>query len=158
MQEITRWMEGEGVSVINHSVGWFYDGPGDGTSPTSESPLRAVDQAVAEDITWLNSAGNNGDRTWFGSYYDPDGDGVLGFNSWNDEVVNFPFRECRSYRFQLRWEDSWSGASTDLDLWLYDGSDDTYIPLSIDEQSGGSGHVPFEWGPLERFPTAITSA
>ena len=146
MQEITRWMEGEGVSVINHSVGWFYDGPGDGTSPTSQSPLRTVDQAVAGGITWLNSAGNNGDGTWFGSYHDPDGDGFLGFNSSNDQEVNFPFRECRSYRFQLRWEDSWGGASTDLDLWLYDRSDGSYIPLSVDEQSGGSGHDPFEWG------------
>ena len=146
LQEITRWMEGEGVSVINHSVGWFYDGPGDGTSPTSDSPLRVVDQAVDGDITWLNSAGNNGDRTWFGSYHDPDGDGFLGFNSSNDEEVNFPFRECRSYRFQLRWEDSWEGASTDLDLYLYDAEDNILIPLSVDEQSGGSGHVPFEWG------------
>ena len=146
LQEITRWMEQEGVTVINHSVGWFYDGPGDGTSPTSDSPLRTVDQAVAGDITWLNSAGNHGDRTWFGSYYDPDGNGFLGFNSSNDEEVNFPFRECRSYRFQLRWDDSWGGASTDLDLYLYDVSDDTYIRLGVDEQSGGSGHVPFEWG------------
>ena len=146
LQEITRWMEQEGVTVINHSVGWFYDGPGDGTSPTSDSPLRAVDQAVAGGITWLNSAGNNGDRTWFGSYHDPDGNGVLGFNSSNDEEVNFPFRECRSYRFQLRWEDSWGGASTDLDLYLYDAGDNIVIPLSVDEQSGGSGHIPFEWG------------
>ncbi|MDE2843886.1 MAG: S8 family serine peptidase, partial [Chloroflexota bacterium] len=146
MQEITRWMEGEGVSVINHSVGWIYDGPGDGTSPSSVSPLRTVDQAVAGDIIWLNSAGNNSDRTWFGNYYDPDRDGLLGFNSSNDEKMNFPFRECRTYTFQLRWEDSWGGASTDLDLYLYDGSDDTYIRLSVDEQSGASGHVPFERG------------
>ena len=146
MQEITRWMEGEGVSVINHSVGWIYDGPGDGTSPTSVSPLRTVDQAVAGDIIWLNSAGNSSDRTWFGNYYDPDGNGLLGFNSSNDERMNFPFRECRGYTFQLRWEDSWGGASTDLDLYLYDGSDDTYTRLSVDEQSGGSGHVPYERG------------
>ncbi len=144
MQEITRWMEGEGVTVINQSLGWFYDGPGDGTSPSSLSPLNTVNQAVADGITWVNSAGNNGDGTWFGNYHDPDGNGLLGFSDSNEEVADFPFRECRSYTFQLRWEDSWGGASTDLDLYLYDRSDNTYIRLGVEEQSGGSDHIPFE--------------
>ena len=37
MKEATDWMISEGVSVINHSVAWLYDGPGDGTSSVSVS-------------------------------------------------------------------------------------------------------------------------
>ena len=37
LQEAAEWMASEGVSVINYSVGWFFDGPGDGTSPPPSS-------------------------------------------------------------------------------------------------------------------------
>ena len=39
------WMISEGVLVINHSVTWGWDGPGDGTWAYSNSPLRSLDQA-----------------------------------------------------------------------------------------------------------------
>ncbi|MEE8046433.1 MAG: hypothetical protein V3T49_06300, partial [Dehalococcoidia bacterium] len=35
----TQWMVSQGVDVINHSVGWTWDGSGDGTSVFSDSPL-----------------------------------------------------------------------------------------------------------------------
>ena len=91
LQNTVNWMADEGVQVINYSVGYIYDGPGDGTSPYSESPLNTVDQAVDGDIIWLNASGNSADTTWFGTYSDPDGDGLLGFNSSNDETLDFPF-------------------------------------------------------------------
>ena len=62
---LLTWMISEGVSVINHSVGWFFDGPGDGTSPYSWSPLNTVDRAVGRGIVWVNSAGNYAQVTWF---------------------------------------------------------------------------------------------
>ena len=126
LQAAADWMASEGVSVINQSVGWFFDGPGDGTSPFSASPLKTVDRAVASDIIWVNSAGNSADSTWFGGYSDLDGDGAIGFGSANDEVgaigfgspndevIDILFRECQRYTVQLRWEDNWDGASTDL--------------------------------------------
>ena len=39
LQTTASWMVSQGVQVINHSVGWTWDGPGDGTSPFSNSPL-----------------------------------------------------------------------------------------------------------------------
>ena len=33
-----QWMVSQGVQVINHSVGWTWDGPGDGTSPDPNQP------------------------------------------------------------------------------------------------------------------------
>ena len=112
-------MASQGVAVINHSVGWGLDGPGDGTSPNSASPLNTVDRAVASNILWVNAAGNSAQETWFGGYSDPDGDGIISFGSQNDEVLDIPVRACRRYVVQLRWEDNWDGASTDLDLYLY---------------------------------------
>ena len=144
LQAAADWMASEGVSVINHSVVWTFYGPGDGTSPLSASPLNTVDRAVASDILWVNAAGNDARRTWFGGYSDPDGDGVIRFGGGNDEVMDMPVRACRRYTVNLRWDDNWDGASTDLDLYLYDKPSGIRFPVSVSEQSGGRGHVPFE--------------
>ena len=137
-------MVSQGVSVINHSVGWLFDGPGDGTSPSSVSPLHTVDRAVENGAIWVNSAGNYGRTTWFGGYSDLDGDGVLSFGGENDEIINTSVRACRTHGVQLRWGDVWEGAGTDLDIFLYDQYTGETVRSSQDEQSGGSGHDPFE--------------
>ena len=144
LQDAADWMASQGVSVINHSVGWVLDGPGDGTSPLSASPLRTVDRAVERDIIWVNSAGNGAQETWFGGHSDPDGNGAIGFGGQNDEVVDMRVRKCRSSVVQLRWEDNWDGASTDLDLHLYNKDTEEIVFSSATEQSGESGHVPYE--------------
>ena len=145
LQAAVDWMVSEGVSVINYSVGWTFDGPGDGTSPLSVSPLNTVDRAVNRGALWVNAAGNDAQDTWFGNYSDPDGDEVIEFGGLNDEVLDIATRACRSYRVQLRWEDTWDGASTDLDLLLYHKSARRFLPIrSVEEQSGESGQVPFE--------------
>ena len=145
LQDAAEWMASQGVSVINYSVGWFFDGPGDGTSPSSVSPLNTVDQSVESGVIWVNSAGNSGQRAWFGDYSDPNGDGAVSFGGQNDEVMDLLVRACRTYTVQLRWEDTWEGASTDLNLYLYDKSTGGIFEFSEDEQSGRSGDVPFEW-------------
>ena len=144
LQDASEWMASQGVSVINYSVGWFFDGPGDGTSPSSVSPLKTVDQSVASGVIWVNAAGNSGQTAWFGDYSNPDGDRSISFGGQNDEVMDIPVRACRTYRVQLRWEDTWEGASTDLDIYLFNKSTGEIAFSSEDEQSGGVGHVPFE--------------
>ena len=145
LRDAADWMVSEDVSVINYSVSWPFDGPGDGTSPLSASPLNTVDRAVANDIIWVNSAGNSAQETWFGGYSDPDDDKFINFISGDVEVNSLPLRACRSYRVQLRWEDDWNGAGTDLDLYLYHIPSRTFTTdYSEDDQSGQRGHVPFE--------------
>ena len=63
LQTATDWMVSQGVSVIVHSVTYEHDGPGNGTSPFSNSSLRAVDRAVAGGSIWVNAAGNDGQNT-----------------------------------------------------------------------------------------------
>ena len=140
------WMVSQGVSVINRSVSSSFDGPGDGTSPFSDSPLKTVDRAVDGGIIWVNSAGNQARTTWFhrGPYSDPDSDGIIQFGDPNDEDIDLSVSADERFTVQLRWEDSWPGASTDLALCL--GREDTFEILlcSDDVQSGESGHFPIE--------------
>ena len=74
LKETVDWMVSEGVSVVNYSIGKLFDGPGDGTSPFSDSPLNTVNRAVAGGITWVNSSGNSAQKSWFGPYSNPDDD------------------------------------------------------------------------------------
>ena len=138
-----EWMVEEGVDIINMSLGFLWDGRGDGTFYSSNSPLRTVDIAVASGVTWANAAGNEALGTWFGSFADSNGDGFHEFNGM-DECNEI---QAGGNRFQLRWDDQWGGATIDLDLYLYDLDSDVYIgPLtsSNDVQSGAAGDIPHE--------------
>ncbi|MDE2938570.1 MAG: S8 family serine peptidase [Chloroflexota bacterium] len=154
LQATAAWMASQGVQVINYSVGWtHYGSRGDGTSPYSSSPLNTIDQAVDDGIIWVNAAGNSAEDTWFGSLSDHDGDGIMSFNSSGVEINPITLLECQRYTFQLRWEDSWGGASTDLDMYLWDRSTDALLSIpagwgfigSRVPQSGASDHEPFEF-------------
>ena len=117
LRTTTIWMASEGVDVINHSVGWLWSGPGDGSSRIGTSPLNTVHRAVARDITWVNAAGNNATSTWSGAYSDPDSDGVHNFtdiDDCNDVLLGADER----FIAQLRWDDVWGAATKDVDLWL----------------------------------------
>ena len=147
LRETVAWMVSEGVVVINESQGWLFDGPGDGTSPFSNSPLNTVDRAVDGGAVWVNSAGNYARRTWFGDYADTDGDDLVSFAEPNIEFVGLDVKEGDRVAVQLRWEDDWAGAATDLDLYLYNAGTRLFTDVtSEDEQSGKRGQVP-----LERF-------
>ena len=111
------WMASEGVDVINHSVGWLWTGPGDGSSIIRTSPLNTVHLAVANDITWVNSAGNRATSTWSGAYSDPEGDGVHNFTD-TDECNDVLLGADERFIAQLRWDDVWGAPTRDVDLWL----------------------------------------
>ena len=143
LQTATDWMVSQGVSVIVHSVTHEYDGPGDGTSPFSNSPLRAIDRAVAGGSVWVNSAGNDGQSTWFGPPVNSDGDTWIDFNG-SDEGIDIQLEAGDEIRVQLRWEDSWGGATSDFDLFVYDHATKIIVASSFDPQQGAAGHVPYE--------------
>ena len=111
------WMASEGVDVINHSVVWLWTGPGDGSSIIRTSPLNTVHLAVANDITWVNAAGNSATSTWSGTYSDPDGDGVHNFTD-TDECNDVLLGADERFIAQLRWDDVWGAPTRDVDLWL----------------------------------------
>ena len=65
------WMIREGVDIINYSVSWpFSEGPGDGLPRFTDSLLDTIDTATKAGILWVNSAGNDEDTTWYGTFSD----------------------------------------------------------------------------------------
>ena len=145
LRAIVDWMVSEGVSVINHSAGWPLDGPGDGTSPLSVSPLNTIDHAVANDIIWVNAMSNDAQRAWFqrGPYSDSDEDYFIEF-AGSDENNTMLLEVGDVVQVELRWDDIWRGASRDLDLAIWSQSTEEYVTFGVDYQSGDAGHNPYE--------------
>ena len=145
MRDAVEWMVYNGVDVINHSMGWSWDGPGDGTSPRPDSPLHSVDFAVGNGIVWVNGVGNEAKSTWFGSFSDIDKDSLLDFNVGSNS--NFiQLNKLKSTTLQLRWEDSWDAAESDLNIYLYPygKSVSESVAWSTSVQSGLKGQIPLE--------------
>lgn len=137
----TLWMAEQGVEIINHSVAWSWDGPGDGTSPNANSPLKSIDQAVVDGILWVNAAGNSAEDHWYGSYSDTNGNDYLNLSgSLEYQTIQ---NTSSSGRIELRWEDSWEGAASDLRLYLTDSSNQIWA-ISDGIQSGEAGQIPRE--------------
>ena len=150
LRDAADWMAERGVQVINMSLGWSADGPGDGTSPDADSPLNTVDAAVSSGITWVNSAGNFATTTWYGRFSDPDGNGFHNFAPPNVAANYFrlvsSIYDVPDVRAFLRWDDEWGGADCDLDLHLArlnpDGRYRT-VESDIITQNGESNDIPF---------------
>ena len=150
LRNAVDWMASQGVQVINVSLGYPPDGPGDGTSPFSNSPLRTIDAAVDAGITWVTAAGNSARNVWYGAFSDPDDNGWHNFTPQNNIATNsFAVREGDRVSAFLRWDDSWEGADCDLDLVLakYDPVDDAWSRAIVDDepQDGTAGSVPLAW-------------
>ena len=112
------------VKVINHSVVYPWDGPGDGnsteTTPERYSPLLSADDAIANGALWVNAAGNSGESSWFSR--DP---------VWRDNHLVFnpaiPTNACNyvtlrasgNYDIQMRWQGDWPSLNHDLSVHLY---------------------------------------
>ena len=145
LQRTMRWMANQGVKIINHSVGWVWSGAGDGTPVYSDSPLLTVAEAARRGVLWVNAAGNEGRSTWSGRYRDRDSDGWLEFTANRQEQnrVRLHAGKSRHLWVQLRWQDTWFRAETDLDLFLMDASGNT-VARSLDLQQGSAYQDPFE--------------
>ena len=141
---IVDWMLYEGVSVIVQSETWPLDGPGDGTSPYGDSPLNAVDVAVAGGIIWVTGTGNYAQSTWFGDYSNTDSDEFIEFDSSSDENNRIYLNWLTRIFVELRWEDSWEGAASNFDISLIDEKTGKVVASSQDPQSGAAGQVPSE--------------
>ena len=147
------WMVSQGVSVIVMGEIYEFDGPGNGTSPFSYSPLRTVDRAVAGGIIWVNAAGNDAQRTWFG----PPSVGSLGIMYFSGfDIANDMLLEAGdAILVDMRWDDRWGGATRDFDVCVFHRDIRGIGDCSLDLQSGGAGDVPHE---LLRFEPPVDGA
>ena len=134
------WMTARGVDVINMSLSFPWDGPPDGSSPYENGVGRLIDRAVRSGATWVNSAGNAAEHSWSGEYADADRDNIMEFAA-GDETNTLG--DGGLIVLEMRWEDDWGGADTDLDLYVLD-SRNRVVASSLDYQTGRAGHVPHE--------------
>ena len=142
MASAVDWMTAHGVQVINFSASFPWDGPGDGTSPSSESPLNTVNTAIDNGIVWVNAAGNEGQSAWFERFQDVDRNG---FHEFSYEFNPIPELNCfpgngESIQIQLRWQGPWqtNARLADLDVLLYEvdrGGLAQLVAFSADVQS-----------------------
>ena len=144
LREAVNWMKARDVRVINHSISWTWDGPGDGTAPLVHSPLKTVDTAVADSIIWVNSAGNAARKTWYSASPTWSSSTNLEFSAGDTCNAVFLTRDKKSV-FQLRWADIWPKATTDLDLYLLNSAGTDTVAFSKNPQSGEEAHYPAEY-------------
>jgi subtilisin family serine protease len=129
------YAKSQGVHVINHSAGWQGPFRNDGSGPIG---AIAAD-AQANGMLWVNSAGNEGQTHWSGSYvangnihvWNPNGDVGNSFVWPNGEVI------CGF----LKW-DEWPAGVSDFDLGLFLSGANELIASSQEEQTGSQ--PPFE--------------
>ncbi|MEX2322678.1 MAG: S8 family serine peptidase [Acidimicrobiia bacterium] len=140
LDEAVSYAVANGVDVINHSVGWFNSGRGDGTGFLA--PI--VTDARNGGILWVNSAGNHAQQHWMGNFSDPDTNNWHNF-SGTDETIQFDLPTGGSVSARLRWDD-WTISTNDFDLYLFRAPDfDNPVAGSENEQS------PIGYFPVEDF-------
>ena len=131
------YAKAQGVRVINHSMGW--EGPfrndGGGTIGA------IVADARASGILWVNSAGNEADSHWTGTY-----NASSGLHAWdaNGDLGNtFVWPDGSDICGFLKW-DEWPAGISDFDLGLFLSGSNELLASSEEEQREGSGEPPFE--------------
>ncbi len=97
--------------------------------------------ARASGILWVNSAGNEGDTHWMGTY-NPSGN----LHAWNpsgDIGNTFIWPNGSTICGFLKW-DEWPAGVSDFDLGLGLSGPNVLIAASDEEQGDGGGEPPFE--------------
>ena len=102
----------EGIHIVNHSMGWFGTGIGDGRGTACDIANDAADKG----ILWVNSAGNDAKSHYYGFWSDSDSDGWQNFEG-TDEVLKFEAEEGDDIRIFLTWND-WPSSRENYDLYL----------------------------------------
>ena len=123
------YAKGQGIHVINHSMGWQGPFRNDGSGPVG----AIVAAARAHGIVWVNSAGNEAQTHWSGTYsaagslhaWSPNGDLGNTFVWPNGEVI------CGF----LKW-DEWPAGVSDFDLGLLLSGANVLLASSEGEQTG----------------------
>ena len=121
-----------GVTVINHSVGWYGTAFYDGTGPLCDITNTANDSG----IVWVNSAGNARLQHYLGAMNDNDIDLRHEFTT-GQNFNTLSTISGRTYTFVMNW-DAYPKTSVDYDLFIYQGNPDsggTLVASSTNPQS-----------------------
>ena len=129
----------EGISIINHSLGWYNTNFYDGTGTIADIARRATSAG----ILWIQAAGNSGQKHYGATFTDGNSDG------WHDTEVTFAATAGQQIAFYLTW-DAWPATGDDYDLYLF-GPTGTLVASSTATQGGTEQ-------PTERITTTAGSS
>ena len=139
-----QWMMSQGVQVINFSVGSTYRGDGrDDLSLIVEETTRKAG------MTWLVSAGNEGDAHWLGSSRNVHSSGFLQVGSAGN-AIKITARSPVT-QLMLRWDD-WGNdprvpsATQDLDMFVLarNAQGAWAVVAKADDPQNGANAMPLE--------------
>jgi len=138
LEDAKEYSVNNGIRIINHSLVVpntnFYDGECWSLNGFF-NPVCTADDAYANNILWVNAAGNEAKRHYEAVFADtdtvPDGwHNVYG----NRETINISADDGDTIEVYLTW-DAWPTTDQDYDLYLYDGSN-TLVASSTGSQTG----------------------
>lgn len=140
MEQAMLDLRSAGVQIINHSVVWygaaFYDGSG--------ALCDITNTAEANNILWVNAAGNSRRQHYLGMFNDTDGNLRHEFSAGqNYNTINLTAGSPAT--LILNWDD-YPVSRVDYNLYLYNGdpgSGGSIVAYSTTSQSG-SGNYPYE--------------
>jgi subtilisin family serine protease len=124
-----EFAKSQGIQIVNHSMGWYGPSRGDGSGTIGDLVARAR----ASGILWVNSAGNEAQTHWSGTYT-PNGDDVHDWAS-GDEGNSFVWPNGTAICGLLKW-DEWPAGVSDFDLALVLSGANVLIAISDGYQSG----------------------
>ncbi len=141
----------DGAKVISMSLNWLSDGPGDGTGTLADIAADARSKGMLV----LNSAGNQGQTTWSGTFVDHQVNSNV-YHAWDGSIKDLNYLgpgDGRCFvkaagsliRGYLHWDD-WDQRKQNYDLHLYwtTGGPPTRVATSNDVQNGPAGPPPQE--------------
>ena len=171
-----NWLLLNRVDVINYSVGSSLRAPGNGDVGYLGDHVSSVIRAIRHRTgpVFVNSAGNDAQKMWYGEYHDSDGDGWVSMfhdahatddDDESDETNSFELDNGKTITIEARWQDKWGrgnpivGAQCDLEIRIV-REDLTIIKKSFGRQNVSITDFPYEamnytatWGGTHRVST-----
>lgn len=134
------YAKANGITIVNHSVGWYNTARGDGTGAAG-TPDAIVADARANGILWVNAAGNSAQKHWSGTFADANGDGLHEYapGDVTNSIVLFQNEQVCGF---LKW-DAWPATNQDFDFYLGRDSDVAIVAGSANDQTS-SPEMPTE--------------
>jgi subtilisin family serine protease len=130
MGNAVDWLLSQGVQIISHSAGGMA-APIDGTGRDAQ----LVDEVAAQNILWINSAGNGAQEHYRGQFTDTDGDGVHEFAP-GKTLLGFQGAANATTQIVLTWDDWAKDGTQAVNLFLLDDSGNTLASARNTREGG----------------------
>lgn len=133
------WLLGQEVDVVVYAV-TVLEVPFNGDNHQS----REMSRLALNDVVVVVAAGNYGLSYATDTYVDNDGDGWHEFQWGYESMWAAPIFTSQFGESHLRWQDIYTSAQIDLDLYVIDSDGQTVLEAATTVQQGGAADWPYE--------------